>query len=213
MKKALWFAAVMLALAGCSQAPLSTNLAENAAASAATTGKIGVEVWALKGSSGGVEVRGQTAAGKTLQSIGVSLKADKTCEVVKTYLDSSGATLASLSVKLDKQGQRLSSTTSGNPTDSALCPECMSNDLKASDPTAQKMGASAQLTTKLTPCQRAQRRLANAAAAIVANCYGNTADPLACAVSEAAYGLAYQDFIEFCGNPFGVSAANWGERG
>lgn len=207
MKKALWFAA--LALVGCSQAPVAGNLAENVAASATTTSKTGVEVWALKGSSSGVEVKGQTAMGKTLHSISVNLKADKTCEVVKTYRDSSGATLASLSLKLDKDGKRLSSTPSGNPSDTALCPECMSNDLKASDPTAlAQMGVDAQVTTpKLSPCQRAQRRLANAAAAIVANCYGSTVDPLACAASEAAYGLAYQDFVEFCGNPFGVSAA------
>lgn len=209
MKRALWLGAVLLMLAGCSQPTSSSFLSEDAAASATTTSKTGVSTWAIRGSSRGVEVKGQSSANKALQDLKLSLNTDQSCDIVKTYMDSSGNTVASIAIKLGKDGKELSKTPTGNINDPTLCPDCMNNDLKATDTTVQSAGVHGQLTTPnlSNPCQRAQRRIANAAAAVVTYCYGSVVDAYQCALAQAAYGFFYQDFLTYCGNPFGVSAA------
>lgn len=196
----------VLLITSCSQpATPSNKLSENVPASATTQSKIGVKVWAIRGSSGGVEVKGQDAASNALRKLEVKLNSDQGCDVTNTFMDSSGKVVASLKLKLDKDGKAISNTSTGNPADAALCPECMDNDLNADSSTAQTDDLSSQLTVR-DPCQRAQRRIANAAAAVSTNCHINF-DSLGCAVAQASYALAFDDFVQFCGNPFGLRAA------
>jgi hypothetical protein len=103
----------LVLLAGCSQQATNSNLSEDAPASANTKSKIGVDLWASTATT--VEVKGQTAAGKALRELKLTMNSDKSCNLVKNFMDASGNTVASVALKLDKDGTALSNTTTGNP--------------------------------------------------------------------------------------------------
>ena len=196
--------AALVLLAACSQqATSSKNLIEDAPASTTTKSKIGVDVWALRGSNTGVEVKGQSAAGKVVHELKITVNTDYSCNAVKSYRDASGNVVASVQIKVDKNGKGLSRTSSGNLGDPVLCRDCMGNDLKATDPSAIPDSAvNAQVTNPpnriRTPCERAQRRLASAVAAFESACDPNINQVQLCTEAGWALAMAMQDVREDC---------------
>jgi hypothetical protein len=209
-----WLSLTLLVLiVGCGRMDRLPNapLVEGVPASATTRAKTGVTVWQLQGSEGGTEVRGLDEAGKLYQSLSVRLRAGGSL-IEKRYLEATKA--SAITLELGADGKVVSSALSGNPSDPELCPECMVSDLEAAGDSVMMLETSGEpcaitpLQTR-TPCQKAQNKLARAAAAIVQFCFTEPVIPfdIRCSSAQAAYALAYQEFLEFCGNPFPTEPA------
>ena len=203
--KATWMAAILgltLLVAGCSQQTAdNVYLEEDAPASATTKSKIGVETWMIRGGSAGVEVKGQSAAGRIVHDLKITLNPDSTCDAIKNYRDSSGNVVASLQFKVGKDGKLLGRTPIGNPSDPNLCPQCLGDDLKTTEPPAAS--AVEALVTRppgslRTPCERAQRRLARAFSNLESACDPNINSTELCTMAGWEVAMAMQEVNQNC---------------
>jgi hypothetical protein len=227
MNKFIFAPILILALAACGKTTVPTQTkakpnypAQNFAASANTQSKTTVKNWSFQGAETGLSITGADAGGKAFQTLNIAGVDAKTFKITRTYKNAAGDTLASLEMLLKNNG-KLSSSKTGNPSDAALCPECMDADLVSANPDSNfvTQNLKAQLsapnpvetlppvviadpsdvTLVTTACSKALKRLARAAMNVSAFCEGSP-NSLSCAVAVTAYWFLYsQEVVPTCG--------------
>ena len=203
-----------LALVACGQtaAPAKvTYTPASFAASSDTQTKTAVKLWKFQGAQTGLTVMGSDSSDKVYHVLTVTGEDANTFKISQGYKNAAGELLASVSVLTHNDGTYSISKT-GDPTDPALCPNCMGNDFVAANPNSSGT-AQTQFTGTINPvppvildpsdpvavstaCDIALKHLARAAMNVARQCSGHPTGGGsilgdACTTATIAYQFTY----------------------
>ena len=190
------------------------------AASSDTQAKTSVKTWKFQGAQTGLTVMGADSSDKVYHVLTVTGEDANTFKISQGYKNAAGDLLASVSVLSHNDGTYSISKT-GDPTDPALCPNCMGNDFVAANPSSSD-NLQTQFTGTINPippvildpadpvavssaCDKALRHLARAAMNVAQQCSGHPTQPGsilgdACTTATIAYQFTYSyEVVAACG--------------
>ncbi len=215
--------AVILVACGQTAAPAKiTYPSASFAASGDTQAKTAVKLWNFQGAQTGLTVTGADSSDKAYQVLRVTGEDASTFKISQDFKNAAGELLASVSVLTHNDGT-YSVAKTGDPTDAALCPNCMGNDFAAANPSASDT-VKPSFTGPINPvppvvnptdpsdpvlisaaCDKALKHLAKAAMNVALQCGAHPTGPGsfigdACQTATFAYQLTYAyEVVAACG--------------